>query len=84
MNQVKSLILAAFLVCALGIGVRAGDIGTPGVKPAGDIGTPAAQSTLTNPDETFQTQTVGINDGSDLIASPLSFDFLLGLLTTIS
>jgi len=45
MKQVKSLILAAFLICTLASGVRAGDIGSPGMSTSGDIGSPGAAST---------------------------------------
>ncbi len=52
MQKIKSLIVAAILVCSLSVGVRAGDIGTPGYVPptgpstssaTGDIGTPGMQ-----------------------------------------
>lgn len=48
MQKIKCLIVAAVLVCSLSLGVRAGDIGTPGYVPptdpvTGDIGTPGME-----------------------------------------
>jgi hypothetical protein len=44
MRRLKSVALATMLVCAFGVGIRAGDIGTPGLlsSSAGDIGTPGS------------------------------------------
>ena len=50
MKQVKSLILAAFLICTLSSGVRAGDIGSPGKSTSGDIGSPGASTPTTSYD----------------------------------
>lgn len=63
MNRIKSLIVAAVLVCSLSIGVRAGDIGTPGYVPptnpaTGDIGTPGCEF----PDETSTQEEFATSD----------------------
>ncbi|HKZ81866.1 MAG TPA: hypothetical protein VJ124_26600 [Pyrinomonadaceae bacterium] len=48
MKQIKSLALAAFLFCALGTGVRAGDIGTPGkTATTGETSAPEVVTTDT-------------------------------------
>lgn len=45
MKQVKSLVLAVFLVFALSAGAHGGDIGSPGIRTttSGDIGSPGAK-----------------------------------------
>lgn len=47
MKQVKSLILAVFLVFALSIGAHGGDMGSPGIRTTttGDMGSPTTKTT---------------------------------------
>lgn len=72
MKQVKSLVLAVFLVFALSPAALGGDIGSPGIRTttSGDIGSPTTQSTT--PEETGialdQTET---SDTSDIYNSLL-------------
>lgn len=71
MKQVKSLVLAVFLIFALDAGARGGDIGNPGIRTTttGEIGNPTAKSTLlVDPvTTTSQTETTTIGEISDLL-----------------
>jgi hypothetical protein len=75
MKQVKSLILAAFLICTLSLGVRAGDIGSPGIYTSGDIGSPgAASTTLTSNEASPDTTDASMESGD---TSNISFEELV-------
>ena len=81
MKQVKSLILAGFLILSLSIGVHAGDIGTPGVSSTlpGDIGTPGAKSTV----DTVASDPKTTTDLTSTINDPVMIEILLALITLI-
>ena len=69
MKQVKSLVLAAILVCTLSAGVQAGDMGSPGLKaPEPD-----------EPSDVVTTETVSSSD----MADPLFWEIMLTLLALI-
>ena len=81
MKQVKSLILAGFLMLTLSVGVYAGDIGTPGVSSTlpGDIGTPGAKSTV----ELVDPNPVDEADWIGQVSDPVTIEILLALITLI-
>lgn len=83
MKQVKSLVLAVFLVLTISVGAHGGDIGSPGIKTttSGDIGSPTATST-TNVypgDDTSGTDTDSTSDLED----SLLVDMMVALLSLI-
>ena len=80
MKQVKSLVLAVFLVLTISVGAHGGDIGSPGIKTttSGDNGSPTATST-TNVypgDDTSGTDTDSTSDS-------LLVDMMVALLSLI-
>ena len=81
MKQVKSLILAGFLILSLSVGVYAGDIGTPGVSSTfpGDIGTPGAKSTV----DTVASDRNATADLTGGVSDPVMIEILLALITLI-
>ncbi len=81
MKQVKSLIIAAFLVLALSTGAQAGDISSPGVKSTlpGDISSPRAKAIaeITAPNEMLTIEM------SDSISDQVTIEILLALIALI-
>lgn len=79
MKQVKSLILAAILVCALGVGAQAGDMGSPGSKTTpGDTKTPPSPKSVST-----GAQEVGATLSSIDLSNPLVREIVLALLGLI-
>jgi hypothetical protein len=72
MKQVKNLILAAFLACALSTGVQAGDMGSPGIRCT----TPPPPC---NPNDPCTTSTSAIDD----LIDPVIVEIALALVRLI-
>ena len=72
MKQVQSLILAAILVCTLSMGVKGGDMGSPGIKAttSGETECPDPMATTSESDSLGST-TVASDDLSDSIMSEI-------------
>jgi hypothetical protein len=78
MKQVKSLVLAVYLVFALSAGAHGGDIGSPGITTPIPTETPKAAATSTlDPNTT----TISDTSYSSDLSSQLVLDMVLVLLT---
>jgi hypothetical protein len=82
MKQVKSLVLAAILVCTLSAGVQAGDMGSPGIKTttSGDKGSQGSKATTTLENDGLGATTT---DTSSSELSPIMLEIWLALLALI-
>ena len=85
MKQVKKLILAGVLVCTLGIGVQAGDMGSPGIRclDPGDMGSPGVTLPPCEPPKPPNAPPADPEKGIDDISDQLLQELLFGLIRLI-